>query len=252
MLRDLTYIEEPQTCPSCNGTLTKVNDQLFCKATNCEAQLSAKLLHFCKTLGIKGLGPKTAEKLQIFDLMELYYLDEDQLSEALGSKIASKLLEEIEKSKGASLATVIEAFSIPLIGGTASKKLALVLQNIEDITEAKCKEAGLGEKATANVLEWLEFEWPKYKAFMPFTFEESNLLQDSSKTVCITGKLKSYKKKAEAEAALAAAGFTPVDSVTKTTKYLVDEEDGNSAKRQKANKYGITIITDLNDLLKKD
>jgi NAD-dependent DNA ligase len=43
-----------------------------------------------------------------------------------------------------------------------------------------------------------------------------------------------------------------VDSVTKTTDFLVDEENGTSAKRKKAEQYGIIIITDLNDLLKEN
>lgn len=249
MLESLMIIEEPTQCPACQFKLVKINDQLFCKNVSCEAQVSAKILHFCQTLGIKGLGPKTLEKLQIFDLMEIYYLDQSVLEDAVGEKVASKLLNEIEKSKHATLATVLEAFSIPLVGGTASKKLASVIKSIDDITEGKCKEAGLGEKATANILDWLQYEWVNYKEFAPFVFKESDPLQDSTKTVCITGKLKSYKKKADAEAVLTTAGFTPVDSVTKTTKYLIDEEGGNSAKRQKAEKYGIIIITDLNDLL---
>lgn len=246
----MTFITEPTNCPCCDYPLDKVGDQLFCRNLACPAQVNGKILHFCKTLGIKGLGPKTVEKLQLSDITEIFYLDKSEVTEVLGEKVSNKLLDEIERAKAANLATVIESFSIPLIGGTASKKVAAVVSNIEDITVAKCKEAGLGEKATANLLDWLENEYPDLKEFLPFSFSGTVPIV-TGKTVCITGKLKSYKKKADAENDLRAAGYQLVDSVTKSTDFLVDEEDGSSAKRKKAEQYGIIIITDLNDLLKE-
>ncbi len=241
-------IIEPDKCPCCGSTLVKITDQLFCKNISCPEQVSGKLLHFCKTLSIKGMGPKTLEKLQLENIAEIFYLDIEEVTEVLGSKVANKLLEEIEKAKVADLATVIESFAIPLIGGTASKKLALVIGQIEDITEKTCKEAGLGDKATQNILEWLENEYPQLKEFLPFSFQKAVVAPE--KTVCITGKLSSYKRKADAEGILRDNGFQLVDSVTKSLDYLVDEGDGTSAKRKKAEQYGIKIVTDLNDLLK--
>ena len=243
------FIEEPTECPCCNYPLEKVKDQLFCRNTACEAQTFKKVEHFAKTIGIKGLGPKSIEKLRIGEITELFYLDEGEVAEILGDKVAAKLLDEIERAKSASLETVLASFSIPLVGGTAAKKLCTVVSSIEEITPEKCKEAGLGDKVTANIINWLENEYLELKEFLPFSFQ-SAAKSATGKTVCITGKLSSYKKKADAESDLLAAGFILVDSVTKTTDYLVDEENGSSAKRQKADKYGITIITDLNDLLK--
>lgn len=247
----MSQINCPTNCPCCEYPLEKVGDQLFCRNIACPAQVNGKILHFCKTLGIKGLGPKTVEKLQLSDITEIFYLDKSEVIAVLGEKVSNKLLDEIERAKVANLATVIESFSIPLIGGTASKKVASVVNNTEEITEAKCKEAGLGEKATANLLDWLENEYQELKEFLPFSFSGVVPIA-TGKTVCITGKLKSYKKKADAESDLLAAGYTLVDSVTKTTNYLVDEENGTSAKRKKAEQYGIIIITDLNDLLKEN
>jgi DNA ligase (NAD+) len=211
-------IEIPTTCPSCGYLLETVNEQLFCRNTACDAQLGKKLEHFCKVLQIKGFGPKTIEKL-----------------------------------KSADLATVLASFSIPLVGGTASGKIAAVVSSIEEINQETCKIAGLGEKVTANLLNWINTEYPEMKEFLPFSFKtKKTVVSADSKRVCITGKLKSFKKKADAESILAAAGFTLVDSVTKTTDYLVDEEGKMSSKREKAVQYGITIITDLNDLLKEN
>lgn len=246
-------IEIPTHCPCCGYKLELVTDQLFCRNTACDAQLGKKVEHFTKTLGIKGFGPKTIEKLNLADITEIYYLDKDEVSAVLGLKIAEKLLDEIERSKGADLATVIAAFSIPLIGDTAAKKITEVVTCIDDINFDICKLAGLGEKATVNLMCWLDNEFVEIREFLPFTFKSNRvkLNNANAKKVCITGKLKSYKKKSDAEASLSAAGFTLVDSVTKATDYLVDEEGKMSSKREKAVQYGITIITDINVLLKE-
>jgi len=247
-------IEIPTNCPCCDYTLEWVNDQLFCRNTACSAQLNKKLEHFCKTLGIKGFGPKTVEKLQISDITEIYYLDVQQVAEVLNSeRTAIKLLDEIERSKTADLATVLAAFSIPLIGSTASAKICSVVSHIDEITHEKCKESGLGEKATLNLLTWIETEYTELKEFLPFSFR-SNVQVTSSvdgPTVCITGKLTSFKTKSAANEALTAAGYKVVDSVTKTLDYLIDEANDNSSKRKKAEQYGITIVDNLIQFLQK-
>lgn len=248
-------IEIPTECPCCNYALELVNDQLFCRNTACGAQLNKKLEHFCKTLSIKGMGTRTVEKLSLADITELYYLDRDQVVEAVGStKVAEKLLLEIEKSKSADLATILASFSIPLVGNTASTKICQVVNSIDEINQETCKQAGLGEKVTQNLLSWLETDFIEMREFLPFTFhsQKSSVVIGDLKTICITGKLSSFKTKAEAHKALEVAGYKATESVTKTTDYLVDEEDKGSTKRKKAESLGITIITNLNNFLKEN
>lgn len=246
-------IEIPTTCPCCNYTLELVNDQLFCRNTACDAQLSKKVEHFCKTLGIKGMGAKTIEKLGLADITELFYLDLDSVSESLSSKtVATKLINEIEKAKQADLATVIASFSIPLVGGTASKKICASINSIDDITYDKCREAGLGEKVSQNLVGWLETEFTEVREFLPFSFTSQQVpVQSGGKSVCITGKLSSFKTKSEAYKALEEAGFKVTETVTKSTDYLVDEDNKGSSKRKKADDLGITIIQNLNTFLKE-
>jgi NAD-dependent DNA ligase len=249
-------IEIPTTCPCCSYKLELVNDQLFCRNTACGAQLGKKVEHFCKTLGIKGMGPKSVEKLDLQDLTELFYLDLDTVTEALGSeKTAAKLLDEIERAKSADLATVLASFSITLVGNTASKKICEVVEHIDQITYETCKAAGLGDKVTENLITWLETDFPDLREFLPFSFKSnrnSNTNSNSNnKTICVTGKLSSFKTKAEAYKLLEEAGFTIVESVTKATDILVDEEDKGSTKRKKAESLGITIITNLETFLKE-
>lgn len=246
-------IQIPTNCPCCDSVLELVNDQLFCRNQNCSAQVAKKLEHFSKTLGIKGLGPKTVEKLELRDITELYFLDLETVVMCLGSvKLAEKLLLEINHSKNADLATVLAAFSIPLIGSTASEKIAAVVDSLDELTEEKCKSAGLGDKATFNLMSWFETEYKELKEFLPFTFSSNKTTVGGNMgTVCITGKLKSYKTKQEAKTALENLGYKVVETVTKTLDFLVDEAEDGSLKRKKADNYGITIINDLNQFLKK-
>ena len=241
-------IKIPTTCPCCDYTLELVNDQLFCRNQACSAQLDKKLEHFCKTLGIKGMGAKTLEKLQLTDITEIYYLELDEIIESLGSeKIAVKLLDEINKSRNSDLATILPAFSIPLVGNTAAQKISKLVQSIDEITTERCRQAGLGEKVTNNLISWLETDFQEMREFLPFSFTVDNkpVANVTGKSVCITGKLTSFKTKSEATKALELAGFKVTESVTKTTDYLVDEDNKGSSKRTKADQLGITIIQNL-------
>jgi NAD-dependent DNA ligase len=245
-------IHIPTNCPCCDYPLELVNAQLFCRNLACGAQLSKKIEHFCKTLSIKGLGPKTVEKLNLGDITEIFWLEESDLVSALGSdKLAEKLIIEISKATKADLATVLTSFAIPLVGNTATTKICSIVTHIDEINAETCKEAGLGAKVTENLLTWLSTDFLEIKEFLPFDFKSRKveISNTDSLTVCITGKLVSYKTKSEATKVLVAAGFKVVETVTRALNYLVDEDNKASTKRKKAEEYGITIITNLNDLL---
>ena len=246
-------IQIPTNCPCCDYPLELVNAQLFCRNLACDAQLSKKIEHFCKTLSIKGMGPKTVQKLALGDITEIFWLEEGaELTAALGSeKLAEKLIVEISKATKADLATVIASFAIPLVGSTAAAKICAVVGHIDEINLETCKAAGLGAKVTENLLTWLATDFLEIREFLPFDFKSTKVvtMNTNGLTVCITGKLLSYKTKSEAAKVLAAAGFKVTETVTRALNFLVDEEDKASTKRKKAEEYGITIITNLNDLL---
>lgn len=236
-------IEEPKNCPSCGSTLVLVEDQLFCRNKLCPAQTAKKLEHFAKVLKIKGLGPKTIEKLNFEEIVDLYTFSESYYINTLGDKVGRKLFQEIEVSKSADLATLLEAFSIPLVGGTASKKIASVVSNINEINVETCKLAKLGPTVTENLLKWLA---TKEHEILPFNYTSSKKPQAAvtkSITVCITGKLTNFSNRNLAKEFLESKGFTVSDSVTKTTSVLVDEEGGTSSKHTKAEQLGIPILT---------
>jgi len=247
----MTFIEAPSNCPSCDSVLEDVNSLLYCRNPKC-GEKSLKLIeHFAKTLKIKGLGPATIKKLGITSLEELYDLSLDEASEALSSdRLAVKLVDELQRSRSAPLNVLLPAFSIPLIGKTASEKLSKVCKDIEEIDYDLCRSAGLGDKASSNLTAWIEEEF-YFVSLLPFTFQFSQprAVQATKGVVCISGKLKSFKTKAEANAILEELGYLTKSSLTKNVTHLVNESGVESAKTKKARESGVEIITNLLDFI---
>ena len=247
-------IEIPEVCPSCGTSLELVNDQLFCNNTSCPAKNSKIVEGFAKTLRIKGLGPKTIEKLDLEYIEDIYMLTEERIKTRLGSeKIASKLINEIELSKNANLQELLPAFAIPLFGSTASQKLCNTISHIEELTEKRCSEAGLGPKVTTNICSWYKTEYENRYKRLPFTWKadifEGIPIVDINEVVCITGRLKSYRTKADAKKVLEKFGFRVKDTLTKDVTILVNESGIESSKTRSAESKGIRIVTNLTQLI---
>lgn len=247
----------PTHCPACNTVLEIVNDQLFCRNTVCPAKSSKKVEHFAKTLKIKGLGKATIEKLDLQDYHDIYSFDESELVQLLGSeRLGTKLFAEIENSKSADLTALLPAFSIPLIGRSASNKLTKKVSNISEITYATATECGLGPKAASNLVDWLVNEFHSNEYYeLPFSFQceipEVDYVRFKG-VVCITGKLKSYPNKAAAEKVLHKYGYETKGSLTKNVTILLNESGIESAKTNKAQEMGIKIYNNIKQLIEEN
>jgi DNA ligase (NAD+) len=243
-------IQAPTNCPSCDSMLEWSNHLLYCRNTSCDSQSQKRVQHFAKTLKIKGLGPAAVEKLGLTSPHDIYQLSLEDIVEGLNSeKLAEKLLVEIQNSEKASLNEILPALSIPLIGKTATEKLSVVCDDIYDINTESCKRAGLGPKATESLVEFLAQEDLDYM-FLPHSMQFRKAAKVETKgVVCISGRLKSFKTKAEATQALSVLGYRVVGSLTKEVSILVNESGIESAKTTKARESGVTIIENLLDFI---
>ena len=241
-------INIPTNCPSCNSSLVLINDLLYCRNADCGSMSRKRVEHFASTLKIKGLGPAAVEKLQLSSPLDIYNLSLQEISEGLNSeKLAAKLLDEIEQSKSKQLNDVLPALGIPLIGKTATDKLSKICTDIESITDQTCSAAGLGPKATESLINWLnDNDW---YLFLPqdLSFGSTKTISQANKgVVCITGKLNSFKTKAEAQVELERLGYIVKSSITKDVTILVNESGKETTKTQKARESGVVVIIDLN------
>ena len=247
-------ISIPTECPSCGSKLVLVKDQLFCRNSKCEAQSVKKIEHFCKSVKMKGFGPSALEKLDLESIVDLFRFSEFTFKDKLGDTIGTKLFKEVCRAeKEATLAGVLAGLSIPLVGDTAATKLCTKITSLKDINATICKEVGIGDKATQNIVDFFNSE--EYLDLEPILSKFTNIprvvnTSSNCKTVCITGKLNDFKNRSEAAEYLQTLGFTVVDSVTKTTDILINEEDRPSSKLTKALSLGIRVTT-IKDLEKE-
>lgn len=228
-------------CPSCDSLLVRVKDQLFCKNNTCPAQGSKKVEKYCKALKIRGLGPKSLEKLEIESIAHLYELSNKELEDALGTTNGTKVYNEIAKSVNTTLADLLPAFSIPLVGKTAALKVGAGISDIEQITSTHCRDAGLGEKATKNLLNFLVDEYED----IGYIFTDGAVMDNGQDkgVVVLTGKLSNGMSRAKATELLRSNGYKVTGTVSKNTNYLICEDDSTSSKTKKAQDLGIQTTT---------
>jgi len=238
----------PTSCPMCQSGLVRVNDQLFCQNDSCDAKASKSILHFIKTMKIKGLGEKTLEKLDVASITDLYDLSLAGMITQLGEKVGTKLFNEIAQSKTIPLATFIQSFGITLIGNSASTKLVKYTESLWDIHRETCEEAGLGEKATQHLLTWINKNIDKYYDLPIVTSTNLKNEVEELYKVVITGKLNNYSSRAKAKDFLETKGVTVMSGVSSKVNYLVCDNISNSSSCAKAQALNIPILS-MNDLL---
>jgi DNA ligase (NAD+) len=244
-------IKIPTTCPSCNSVLEKINNQLFCRNKNCTAQSTKKIEAFVKKMRIKGLGPASISKLGFVQPIEIYETELDTYVEVLGEKIGQKVFDEVQKSRVNTFATFLSALSIPLIGDTASKKIATKVNSIKDLSEEKfLGYINIGPKALHSLFDYLTDNIDNLEQLESyFMFEVAiNVIVDKG-NVCITGKLEDFSNRQKAKEYLESRGYTVTTGVSSKTNYLVCEDGSNSSKSKKAESLGIPIVT-INNLIK--
>ena len=256
------HFELPKVCPICGEPTVIRDDFLYCSNPNCDGKFINHLDHFVgkKGLDIKGLSKATLQKLinwewvtSLKDIFHLHsYQNEWAKKDGFGAKSVMNILTAIEDSKECELWQFISALSIPLIGSTYAKEIARRCETWEDFRNIK------------DFLMWDGFGPETCASLNKFNYEEADELVNNilhiknslynqgivessitGKTICITGKLTTYKNRSELKSAIEAHGGKVVDSVSSKTDYLVNNDiNSTSSKNQKAKALNIPIITE--------
>lgn len=267
-------IELPEICPVCGKPVKiKENDGvkiLVCDNPSCEGKLINKLDHFfgIKGLNAKGISKATFEKLiewgWVFDLCDVYNLEEyaDAWKKKPGFGVASvnKIFASIgEASSNVHWENFLCAIGIPLIGSTVSKDLSKIFHSWEEFRQAV--------KDGYKFYDLPNFGIEKHKAIINFDYNEADRLAKfyitfsdpqlekkeseslkmtfKDKVFVITGKLQTFKNRAELQADIEKHGGKVTGAVSKNTSYLINNnKESNSSKNLSAQKLGIPIITE--------
>ena len=155
----------PSYCPVCN-TVLDYDDKdgvwpprtMTCTNSKCPSRTLQSVVNAVKrdNLDIDGLGPSVVEALRdsglVSSIADLYRLDEATLAALqtgtssigspvlLGSVRASKIVEQIEKSKSLPFSRLLSSLGIPQIGRRASRKIAEHFGTIDNLLAASTEK----------------------------------------------------------------------------------------------------------------
>lgn len=211
-------------------------------------------------LNIEGLGEKNVEALvksglvkSIADLYRLKVSDVAKL-ERFGELSAKNLVEAIEKSKTPILAKFITALGLRHVGAQTANSLARKFGDLDALantTEEDLLEIpDIGEVVAESILAWFSDE-DNLKLLEDLAElgvkpqEETNKeLPLAGKSYVVTGTLASMGRE-EAEDRLRELGATVTSGVTKTTTALIAGEKPGKSKIDKADKLGISRMSEV-------
>ena len=255
-------------CPECGTPLVRAEGEAghYCPNTDgCRPQILGRLEHFVgrKAMNIESLGPERLELLYdaglVRNVADLYDLQREQLvglgSDAtLQDKSADNLLAALQASKDVPFERVLFALGIRYVGEVGAKKLARYFQNIDALIAAGEEELAqvedVGEVTAKAISEW--FVRDEHRAIVERLRAAG--LQMSGKWKVENGKLEGmtlvvsgvfeHFSRDEIKADIESHGGKVSGSISSKTTYLVAGEKMGPEKRRKAEKLGVSILTE--------
>jgi DNA ligase (NAD+) len=287
---DRTPIPEPTECPFCgSGTARRVNTGgdvgavTVCVNGECPAKSIGKVKRWIKSLDILGIGDSVlesmVEQLDLEDASDLYTLHKwrGELSAMiintdkgirLGDKRADSIIAAIDGARDLSLTQFLGSLGIDRLGKRRAeimiKNAGGELNTLAAWRDGRLRDPAVAEAAGAPSLgaviqDEIDAKSDLIEALLAngvtvTDVSAEDLAPSDSKTVCITGKLPSGKRKNDYKDPLAAAGYELVDKVTKDLDFLVlADPDSTSAKAKKARSYGTALISEeqMNEMIEE-
>jgi DNA ligase (NAD+) len=276
-------IAVPTVCPFCGGEVGRRRNSggeegviIECRNVDCPKKSSGKVRRWIASLDILGIGEAVLEamfeRFAFEDAADLYRLRERSAELAnlvintdkeiiLGEKRANSILNAIDGTRTLTLSQFMGSLGIDHLG---KRRVELMIEaaqgaldTLDDWRSGRLRETALAEKAgvpniagqiqdaieaTAQVIDKL---LSSGVTVLPPIRDIPVSEGSPIKTVCISGKLPSGRKKSAYEEPLRAAGYSLVDTVTKDLDYLVlADPNSGSSKADKARKLGIEVISE--------
>jgi len=275
----------PTQCPFCGGAVGRRKNTggdegvvIECQNEDCPKKSIGKIKRWITSVDIQGIGDSVrmalVEQLELEDAADLYLLrnKKTELSELiinqekdirLGEKRAAAILEGVEARRQLTLPEFLGSLGIDRLG---KRRVELMMQaapgelgTLEHWRSGKLRQPELAERAgVPNTGVAIQDGLDAMGGLIERMLAAGVVVVESKpgtaavgssgvplKTVCITGKLPSGKKKSEYAAPLEAAGYRLVDAVEAGLDSLVlAEPTSSSSKAQKARKLNVALISE--------
>ncbi len=253
-------------CPECGSVLVRFEGEAkhYCpNQSDCPPQIIGRIEHFVKrkAMDIEGLGGETIELLwqngMLRDIADIYHLDPVQLASLprLGEKSAANILEGVRRSKEVPFERVLFALGIRFVGETTAKYIATHFLSLDAIAAASAEELAeaeeVGDKIARSITEYFADDNNRRiieslrEAGLKFDMEikqpTSNALL--GKSVVISGKFLG-RSRDDMKALVEEHGGKNLAAVSANVDFIVAGENMGPAKRQKAEKLGVKILSE--------
>lgn len=263
---DSTPFRYATHCPVCGTPLVRYEGEArhYCpNQSGCPPQIIGRILHFIrrKAMDIEGLGEETVELLHenglLHDVSDLYDLRPEQLSPLprLGEKSAENIIRSIRESVRVPFHRVLFGLGIRFVGETTARYLADHFRSLEAVMRATREELveadEVGGKIADAIIDYfadgenLRIIGRLRDAGLRFEADRRERASDllAGKSFVISGKFTGHSRD-ELKALIELHGGKNLAAVSGSVDYLVAGENMGPAKRKKAEKLGIRIISE--------
>jgi DNA ligase (NAD+) len=267
----------PADCPVCSQKVEVLDAgiDLYCPNPACPAQVKERLRWFCGRgqMDIEGVGEKLVDQLidrqMVHTFADLYRLKPADIAQlgsevvqegktvkrTVGEKVAQKVIDHIEASRGRPLDRLLAGLGIHHVGNRVSHVLASHFRSLDALAAASVQELAkvheIGEVIAESVHDFFHNEAGKkvvaeFKAVgidptMPApAAPPPGGLPLAGQTVVVTGTLPTLKRE-EAEALIVEMGGRAGSSVSKKTSFLLAGESAGS-KLTRAQELGLPVL----------
>lgn len=253
----------PDRCPVCGGPVVRPPGEVIhrCENLSCPARIKEAIRHFAsrRAADIEGLGEKLVDQLVdkglVRRISDLYHLTKQQLAslERMGEKSAQNLLEQLERSKGMSLARLIYALGIRYVGEHIAEVLAERFGSIDELARASYEELvgipEIGPRIAQSIVDFFAsqgnrrlIEELKAVGIDPRAQRPPEKGPLAGKAFLFTGRLSGMTRQ-EAKRLVESLGGKVASSVSRKVDYVVVGEDPGS-KLDRARALGITTLSE--------
>jgi len=254
-------------CPDCDAKLVRTDGDAkhYCPNKNgCKTQINGRIQHFIsrKAMNIDGIGNETVELLfdagLIKNYADLYDLELEQILplERMAQKSAENIIKGLDASKQIPFEKVLFAIGIRFCGATVSKKLAKHFKNIDNLAKADFETLKnvdeIGEKIAESVIEYFKEEDNinlinrlKNKG-LQFAVSENNTSVSNKLEgfkFVVSGVFSKFSRK-DLKQSIEDNGGKNSGSLSSKTDYLIAGDKMGPAKKVKAEKLGIKVISE--------
>lgn len=253
-------------CPECGAELVRYEGEAkhYCpNASGCKPQIIGRIEHFVKrkAMDIEGLGGETIELLwengMLNDISDIYHLDPIALAALprLGEKSAANIMEGIRESKAIPFERVLYALGIRFVGETTAKYLATHFRTLDSIRRASAEELAeaeeIGSKIAESIISYFADDTNiaiverLRTSGLRFEVEDKSKLSNvlEGKNIVISGKFEG-RSRDDMKALVEEHGGRNLAAVSSNVDFVVAGDNMGPAKRQKAEKLGVTILSE--------